>query len=686
MQQFSQAQRSGRLLFLMFSFLAFFSAHFLAADEGPTVPFSSIVDDLCKSKITADKNQKADTLSEQRILQTCFQNLSGYTHLKIREDVAVLARQLYVLLGHANRPERTVLNQIGQGRLSACEQIEMARVLTHPETDPEVLQKRQAAVRLLTEQPGILQKINETASVVQRAESAFGAYWLNPAMAIRCKQFYFNSWRSPLNRNQYALLVSGNPELYDLFKKGILYPLAIPFAFVLLAVGLKGIMNYPHVYKGLTGFKEVPNIVKTTLFSVYNLKDFLTGGKGIVKLGLSFINGAEKAPIVNDILQMPPFRNAVCYFFIVRSLYRIKNIPQRISNDVCPVYEHLVKVADIVKAYDAYREVVQAHPELSEAIQGLGGTVQEPQQSAQFKLLLSLLRSDMFKAGKGSFGLLFNTGNILKAHKLMNECKQEFVPLLSFVAKIGVLRTTVQLYKSHQQGAAQFCFPRYLTGSDPVINVDGAWSPLVGKEESVPNSCSVRGEVNGSSNSAALLLTGSNRAGKSTYLRALASAVYLGQTLSISSAQDAAFSPMDLFGISLSITDDPGFESLYSAEIKSLQQLYSLAVKSKKNEKALLVVDEPFKGTGADKASSLFERYIKEVVKNGGSKIVLCATHFFEAVKKLSEENPNQVHTGRFDAKTDEHGKISFPFKYEDGKISENNIAEEMAQEIFVTD
>jgi hypothetical protein len=94
-----------------------------------------------------------------------------------------------------------------------------------------------------------------------------------------------------------------------------------------------------------------------------------------------------------------------------------------------------------------------------------------------------------------------------------------------------------------------------------------------------------------------MLITGPNAGGKSTYVKAIASNVMLGQTLGYACADRMEFTPFALLNTCIHIPDTKGVESLFQAEMNrcgsNLQAVKHLAA----HQHALLLFDEIFNST-----------------------------------------------------------------------------------------
>lgn len=118
-----------------------------------------------------------------------------------------------------------------------------------------------------------------------------------------------------------------------------------------------------------------------------------------------------------------------------------------------------------------------------------------------------------------------------------------------------------------------------------------------------------------------LIVTGSNMAGKSTFLRTVGTNVLVAQAFGFAYATRFAASPM-VVRSSIHVRDDPtGGKSLFRAESERLLRLRGDAAA---HGPALLLLDEPFRGTNPVDRVAAAGAYILDV---GTDNVVIVATH-----------------------------------------------------------
>jgi len=161
--------------------------------------------------------------------------------------------------------------------------------------------------------------------------------------------------------------------------------------------------------------------------------------------------------------------------------------------------------------------------------------------------------------------------------------------------------------------------------------------PLIPKEKLVTNSFST--EESGGLN----LITGSNMAGKSTFLRSIGVNIVLAMMGSPVCAGSFTVSNMKVIS-SMRVNDNlEENTSTFYAELKKLKEVI---VAVNRNEKVFLLLDEILRGTNSADRHTGSKALIKQLIQHNA--VGLIATHDLELVK-LADEFPDKLHNYHFD-------------------------------------
>ncbi len=131
------------------------------------------------------------------------------------------------------------------------------------------------------------------------------------------------------------------------------------------------------------------------------------------------------------------------------------------------------------------------------------------------------------------------------------------------------------------------------------------------------------------------VVTGPNMAGKSTFLRAVATAVLLAHAGCGVPAASMEFPAVGTIFSSVQITDDlAAGESFYLAEVRRIR---ALALALHDHHSMLAVLDEPFRGTNVHDAAEASLAVISRLVAHHGA-LVFVATHVVDVATALRDD------------------------------------------------
>jgi hypothetical protein len=195
--------------------------------------------------------------------------------------------------------------------------------------------------------------------------------------------------------------------------------------------------------------------------------------------------------------------------------------------------------------------------------------------------------------------------------------------LVRIVAAIGEVDAAISI-ASVRAGRKDWTIPRFRPAGAPAI-LRGIRHPLV--EGAVANSITLtpgRG----------VLITGSNMAGKSTFLRTVGVSAVLSQTVNTCFAQEYD-APVFHVRSCIGRADDLlAGRSYYIVEVESLLELVRASEGSLHH---LFLLDELFRGTNAIERIAAGQAVLRELVERPKPHVALAATHDGELVELLPE-------------------------------------------------
>lgn len=217
------------------------------------------------------------------------------------------------------------------------------------------------------------------------------------------------------------------------------------------------------------------------------------------------------------------------------------------------------------------------------------------------------------------------------------------------LAQIEVISTLANLSFNHPG----WIFPA-LSDKEGVLIAEEMGHPLIPPAKRVNSSFATEGAAQ------LALITGSNMAGKSTFLRSAGINIILAMMGAPVCAKKFIASPMQVMS-SMRISDNlEESTSTFYAELKKLQEIIA-AVNRK--EKVFLLLDEILRGTNSADRHTGSKALIRQLIHHDGKGMI--ATHDLE-LAKLATEFPGQIHNYHFDVQV-ANDELYFDYKLKEG-------------------
>jgi DNA mismatch repair ATPase MutS len=327
--------------------------------------------------------------------------------------------------------------------------------------------------------------------------------------------------------------------------------------------------------------------------------------------------------------------SGIFYFFLL--LYAA--IAYQINKYVAPVHETLSKIADEIDIFSLSIEHIE------------NATFESP--------LLKELQSALFYQNKNV------SKDIDKLHKLLDKLDLRYNLVLSLPLNILLLWNLQQMlglenWKSEQQknidkwfntlahtealnSLGMLCFNKPVWAfpqiADDYFFIEGkeVGHPLISKDKRINNNIEIK------HNGELMLVTGSNMAGKSTYLRSIGVNVILAMAGSPVCAADFKVSHVQVIS-SMRITDNLAEStSTFYAELKKLKTIIE---KVNTGERVFILLDEILRGTNSLDRHTGSVALVKQLIKHHTAAII--ATHDLE-LAKIKDEFPDNIVNYHFD-------------------------------------
>ena len=252
----------------------------------------------------------------------------------------------------------------------------------------------------------------------------------------------------------------------------------------------------------------------------------------------------------------------------------------------------------------------------------------------------------IFKTKKASD--LIPSDMLSLAHFLRYKFKRQMLELISIFAKLDAWNSMAIAKQKYN-----LCTPVFREDDLPFIEAKDLYHIML--EQPVPYNVTLNESTN------FLFLTGANMAGKSTFIKACGTAVYLAHTGMGVSAANMELSFFDGILSNINVIDNIAKgESYFFNEV---QRIKATIQKINNGKKWLILIDELFKGTNVQDAMKCSNAVIEGLIKNKKS-IFLLSTHLYEIgedLKKYKNINFNYFETSVID------DQLSFSYQLKKG-------------------
>jgi len=199
----------------------------------------------------------------------------------------------------------------------------------------------------------------------------------------------------------------------------------------------------------------------------------------------------------------------------------------------------------------------------------------------------------------------------------------------------------------------QLVFPEFIESNEPILEAKGLYHLLL--QQPVPYDLHMSPSTN------FIFLTGANMAGKSTFIKAVGTAVFLAHIGMGVPAQQIQLSLFDGMLSNINVIDNISKgESYFYNEVQRIK-----ATISKVNDKRkwLILIDELFKGTNVQDAMKCSTAVIEGLLKIKNSLFIL-STHLYEIGEDLKKHS--NISFNYFETNT-QNGQLSFNYQLRGG-------------------
>jgi hypothetical protein len=211
----------------------------------------------------------------------------------------------------------------------------------------------------------------------------------------------------------------------------------------------------------------------------------------------------------------------------------------------------------------------------------------------------------------------------------------------------------------HMASNSDFNSIKTIANAEPYIKLIDAFDPQIPAEARRP--MTLMGIKNA-------LLTGPNRGGKSTALRAILVNVLLAQTYGCCLAKSMELAPFNWIHTCLRLEDIPGNQSLFEREVymaaRSLRRLAN-------NQRGLVLIDELFHSTNPSDSNRAAKIYTNKLWQTRNCMAII-STHDFDLVRNA----PEQIQRLCCPAKVTDTGAIEYSYSLCNGVCDVSSVDE----------
>jgi hypothetical protein len=329
-----------------------------------------------------------------------------------------------------------------------------------------------------------------------------------------------------------------------------------------------------------------------------------------------------------------------------------------ISKKIMPAYFQLNKAAPQLESLSGCLEWIETKKFNSTLLQR--NTIEQPPASQKIKKLKKIL--DLFDIRLNPLVFLplnaflfWDLQQVFALEKWKTGNKENVSNWFREVAEMEALVSLATISFNHPG----WVFP-VITEEKGVFNGETIGHPLIPADKLVYNSFATAGlnQMN--------IITGSNMAGKSTFLRSVGVNIVLAMTGAPVCAKQLTVSHMKVMS-SMRISDNlEESTSTFYAELKKLKEIIDTVYTG---QPVFLLLDEILRGTNSADRHTGSEALIKQLIKHNAAGMI--ATHDL-ALAGLANEFPAQIHNYHFDVQV-ANDELYFDYQLKRGVCTSMN-------------
>jgi predicted DNA-binding protein YlxM (UPF0122 family) len=373
----------------------------------------------------------------------------------------------------------------------------------------------------------------------------------------------------------------------------------------------------------------------------------------ILRYALPAISLAVTLCAIFNIVSMNVFYGTMLIFGIIA--FQINKI-------VSPIHEQLSKIVDEVDVLSESISVIEKQKFSSPLLKNLQKSLQSEGKSASAKIkslkkILDKLdlRYNIVVSAPLNLLLLWNLQQILDLENWKKQNHENLQTWFDVLAYFESLNSFATIHFNNPD----WVFPN-LRGEHFYFKATALGHPLIPAAKRVNNFIDIdkAGKI--------IIVTGSNMAGKSTYLRSIGVNVVLAMAGAAVCANEFEISPVQLLS-SMRIADN--LEESTSTFYAELKKLKTVIEKINNKENVFVLLDEILRGTNSLDRHTGSVALIKQLIKQNA--VAILATHDVE-LAEMKKEYPQNIINNHFDVQVNGE-ELFFDYKLKSGVCTSMN-------------
>jgi DNA mismatch repair ATPase MutS len=329
-------------------------------------------------------------------------------------------------------------------------------------------------------------------------------------------------------------------------------------------------------------------------------------------------------------------------------------------NQVSRKYELLVKYADLIRLAEGEKFESARLLALKEELRSDGRSAGQKLRSLARVVVDFDRRLNMIMGVVLNGLLMWDLQCILRLERWKKSSARELPGWFAILGEFEALNSLA----SFRFNVPETVFPAPDPGG-PIIRAESLAHPLILPGENIPNDIRIDhfGQF--------MLITGSNMAGKSTFLRTVGVNLVLASSGAPVLARSMVFRPIEII-TSMRVKDSLSTrESTFYAELKRLRRIIEI---HNQGQQSLVLLDEILKGTNSRDKHFGSEMFIRQLIELNSAGLI--ATHDLE-LSKLEAEFPDHIRNYCFEVQIDRQEFI-YDYKLRSGVCQTMNATELM--------